>query len=227
MCQLTSPLLIIYIAVKPCMLYFELLFCSRPRALAARVYYVKLLPTWNKDYLSIIYGLSQSWCAFQKKVSQGTLSWCHSTCIIQEGGYVDLSGADSDSLFAENFLSNCAYVFAWEFVIPQGIPDTAKAIPLSFAQEECEQVTITRGMSLEKGKVVNILLKICKVRSIFCLYFLKLRSCWPWYLRVIYLSDCRIYCIQLKFGVPKKIVPPAGGYLSCFKFAHSNTQTKQ
>ena len=46
-------LLIIYIAVKPCMLYFELLFCSRPRALAARVYYVKLLPTWNKDYLSI------------------------------------------------------------------------------------------------------------------------------------------------------------------------------
>ena len=26
---------------------------SRPRALAARVYYVKLLPTWNKDYLSI------------------------------------------------------------------------------------------------------------------------------------------------------------------------------
>ena len=50
-CQLTSPLLIIYIAVKPCMLYFELLFCSRPRALAARVYYVKLLPTRNKDYL--------------------------------------------------------------------------------------------------------------------------------------------------------------------------------
>ena len=33
--------------------YFELLFCSRPRALAARVYYVKLLPTLNKDYLSI------------------------------------------------------------------------------------------------------------------------------------------------------------------------------
>ena len=49
----TSPLLIIYIAVTPCMLYFELLFCSRPRALAACVYYVKLLPTWNKDYLSI------------------------------------------------------------------------------------------------------------------------------------------------------------------------------
>ena len=42
----------IYIAVTPCMLHFELLFCSRPRALAARVYYVKLLPTWNKDYLS-------------------------------------------------------------------------------------------------------------------------------------------------------------------------------
>ena len=35
------------------MLYFELLFCSRPRALAARVYYVKLLTTSNKDYLSI------------------------------------------------------------------------------------------------------------------------------------------------------------------------------
>ena len=34
-------------------LYYELLFCSRPRALAARVYYVKLLPIWNKDYLSI------------------------------------------------------------------------------------------------------------------------------------------------------------------------------
>ena len=34
------------------MLYFELLFCSRPRALAARIYNVKL-PTWNKDYLSI------------------------------------------------------------------------------------------------------------------------------------------------------------------------------
>ena len=44
-CQLTSPLLIIYIAVTPCMLYFELLFCSRPRALVARVYYVKSLPT--------------------------------------------------------------------------------------------------------------------------------------------------------------------------------------
>ena len=27
--------------------------CSRQRALAARVYYVKLLSTWNKDYLSI------------------------------------------------------------------------------------------------------------------------------------------------------------------------------
>ena len=44
-CQLTSPLLLIYIAVTPCMLHFELLFCSRPRALAARVYFVKLLPT--------------------------------------------------------------------------------------------------------------------------------------------------------------------------------------
>ena len=44
---------IIYIAVTPCMLYFKLLFCSRPRALAARVYYVKLLPTWNKDYPSV------------------------------------------------------------------------------------------------------------------------------------------------------------------------------
>ena len=32
------------------MLYFELLFCSRPRS---RVYYVKVLPTWNNDYLSI------------------------------------------------------------------------------------------------------------------------------------------------------------------------------
>ena len=51
--QLTFPLLIIYIDVTSCMLYFELLFCSPPRALAARVYYVKLLPTWNKDYLSI------------------------------------------------------------------------------------------------------------------------------------------------------------------------------
>ena len=35
------------------MLYFEMLFCSRPRALVARVYYVKSLPTWNKYYLSI------------------------------------------------------------------------------------------------------------------------------------------------------------------------------
>ena len=53
MCQITSPLLIIYIAVTPCMLYFKLLFYSRPRALANRVYYVKVLPTRNKDYLSI------------------------------------------------------------------------------------------------------------------------------------------------------------------------------
>ena len=37
------------------MLHLILLFCSRPRALAFRVYYIKLLPTWNKDYLSVTY----------------------------------------------------------------------------------------------------------------------------------------------------------------------------
>ena len=53
MCQLIYPLLIIYIAVTPCMIYFKLLYCSRPRALAAHVYYVKLLPSFDNDYLSI------------------------------------------------------------------------------------------------------------------------------------------------------------------------------
>ena len=32
---------------------FWIVICSRPRTLVARVYYVKSLPTWNKDYLSI------------------------------------------------------------------------------------------------------------------------------------------------------------------------------
>ena len=48
---------VIYIAVTPSMLYFALLFCSRPRALEARVYHVKLFPAWNKHlsiYLSIV-----------------------------------------------------------------------------------------------------------------------------------------------------------------------------
>ena len=42
-CQITSHLILIYNAVTPCMLYFELLFCSRPRALAARVHYGKMI----------------------------------------------------------------------------------------------------------------------------------------------------------------------------------------
>ena len=41
------------------MLYFELLYSSRPRALAARVNYVKLLPTLNKDYLSIYLSITE------------------------------------------------------------------------------------------------------------------------------------------------------------------------
>ena len=43
MCQLTTPLLIIYSAVTPCMLLIVIGIFSRPRALAARVYYLKLL----------------------------------------------------------------------------------------------------------------------------------------------------------------------------------------